>query len=411
LDYGQFTVSKNGGKPIWKNKMANIKLIRITTVSQSLTTLIAGQCNFMIKNGFDVVAVSAGSNAESEEVKNREKVKHLIIPFTRKITPIIDLWCMIKLMILFHQEKPDIVHTHTPKAGLLGMIAASFMRVPIRIHTLAGLPLVVETGFKRKLLMQIERITYLFATQVWPNSESGKNFILENNLLPENKLSMIGKGSSNGIDFERFNRNNLSELRLEEIKKSLNYSTSNFYILCIGRMVHDKGINELVQTFVVAQQRFSNCKLILVGPLEHDLDPLLPETIIQIENNKSITIILWSDEVEYYLAFSDLLIHPSHREGFPNVMLQAAAIGCPILCSDIPGNTDILPNESFGLHFNVGNVNSLLQNITFAIENKNELLIRAQNLQKRVANNFSQKRIHELIKEKYVELFASKENF
>ena len=391
--------------------MAGIKLIRITTVYQSIFSLISGQCKYMGTNGFDVIAVSAGNKSQSEEVEKKEHVKHHSIPFTRSITPFQDLWCLLKLIILFYHEKPAIVHTHTPKAGLLGMIAASIMSVPVRIHTLAGLPLMVETGFKRKFLMWIEKITYSCSTEVWPNSLSGKDFIINHHLVETNKVYVIGKGSSNGINLSKFSKKNLDPEKLNLIKNNINFQTKSFYLIAIGRMVKDKGINELIQTFSNLQHLHSDLKLILIGPLEQKLDPSHKETLHQIHHNESITYIPWSDDVEYYLSFSNLLVHASHREGFPNVLLQAGAMQCPILCSDIPGNTDILPNTSFGLHFTTGNVVAMQQNITFAIENKNELIFRAQNLHQRIIINFEQKQIHLLIKKKYVQLLTDKKNY
>ncbi len=391
--------------------MAGIKLIRITTVYQSVFSLISGQCKYMATNGFEVIAVSAGNKSQSEEVEKKEHVKHHSIPFTRSITPFQDLWCLLKLMILFYHEKPAIVHTHTPKAGLLGMIAASIMSVPVRIHTLAGLPLMVETGFKRKFLMWIEKITYSFSTEVWPNSLSGKDFIINHHLVEPNKVYVIGNGSSNGINLSKFSKQNLDPEKLDLIKNNINFQTISFYLIAIGRMVKDKGINELIQAFSNLQHFHADLKLILIGPLEEKLDPLHKETLYQIHHNKSITYIPWSDDVEYYLSFSNLLVHASHREGFPNVLLQAGAMQCPILCSDIPGNTDILPNTSFGLHFTTGNVVAMQQNITFAMENKDELISRAQNLHQRIISNFEQKQIHLLIKEKYVQLLTGKKNY
>ena len=130
------------------------KLIRITTVPMSLLYLLPGQMDFMKKQGYEVLMISADGK-ELPDVIEREKCRHIIVPMTRKITPFQDLKCLLKLIKIFKTEKPDIVHTHTPKAGLLGMIAAKICFVKIRIHTVAGLPLMAETGFKYQLLKSI----------------------------------------------------------------------------------------------------------------------------------------------------------------------------------------------------------------------------------------------------------------
>lgn len=147
----------------------------------ALGYLLPGQMRFMAGNGFDVLMISADGKELAAVIEN-EKCRHIIVPMTRKITPFQDVTCLIRLIKIFRKEKPDIVHTHTPKAGLLGMLAAKVCGVKIRIHTVAGLPLMAESGFKYRLLKFIERLTYAAANQVWPNSQSLFNFISEKKL-------------------------------------------------------------------------------------------------------------------------------------------------------------------------------------------------------------------------------------
>ena len=168
----------------------------------ALRYLLPGQMHFMCNNGFDVLMISADGKELAAVIEN-EKCRHIIVPMTRKITPFQDLTCLIRLIKIFRKEKPDIVHTHTPKAGLLGMLAAKICGIKTRIHTVAGLPLMAETGIKYQLLHFIERLTYSAANQVWPNSQSLMNFIAQKKLCKPTKLKMIGKGSSNGININR----------------------------------------------------------------------------------------------------------------------------------------------------------------------------------------------------------------
>src|SRR5690554_6813774 len=174
------------------------KLIRITTVPVSLKTLLKGQHQYMSQNGFEVIGVSS-SGKELKEVEKEEGIRTHVINMTRKITPLQDLKALFQLIRFLRKEKPDIVHTHTPKAGLLGMMAAKIAGVPHRLHTVAGMPLTVATGFKRRLLNFIEKLTYTCATKVYPNSERLKKIIINNNFTSEKKLKVIGYGSSIGI--------------------------------------------------------------------------------------------------------------------------------------------------------------------------------------------------------------------
>ncbi len=382
------------------------KIIRITTVPISLKYLLAGQMRFMQQQGFEVIMISA-DGSERAEIIAKEGCPHLVVPMTRKITPFKDLACLWQLIKIFKKEKPDIVHTHTPKAGLLGMLAAKLSGVKLRIHTVAGLPLMVETGFKFQLLKQIEKLTYAAANQVWPNSFSLFNYIKQHKLSNESKLKVISKGSSNGIDLNRFCKENLNATITEEVKQSIAYDPAHKYLLCIGRLVKDKGIVELVQTFTDLAQEKSNIKLVLVGKFETELDPL-PESIIDaIKTNLNIIHIDWTTYVEYYISLATLFVFPSHREGFPNVLLQSGALGTPIVCSNIAGNVDIVAHNTTGLLFDVGNTLQLKNQITFALDSASFMDAMAIQLNNNIKMYYSQPIVWDALLQAYKKLMKN----
>jgi glycosyltransferase involved in cell wall biosynthesis len=379
------------------------KLIRITTVPMALKYLLAGQMQFMQQNGFDVLMISADGK-ELNDVLQQEQCPHVLVPMTRRITPFQDLKCLFQLIKIFKKEKPTIVHTHTPKAGLLGMLAAKLCGVKVRIHTVAGLPLMVETGFKYQLLKFIEKLTYSAATHIWPNSNSLLQFIQHKKLAANSKLSVIGKGSSNGINTNRFNKTSLDAAILENVKASFKYNPSNIYLLCIGRLVKDKGIPELVQAFVALQHNYRNLKLILVGDFEEQLDPLPQETQHQIKHNGDIKHITWTEHVEYYMALANYFVFPSHREGFPNVLLQAGAMQLPIICSQIEGNVDIVTHQQTGLIFSKQNIEQLQQHIEYAIANPAHMQQMANELYNIVQKDYKRENMWQNILERYKSL-------
>ena len=381
----------------------NKKLIRITTVPMALRYLLPGQMRFMAANGFDVLMISADGK-ELSEVKEQEQCRHIIVPMTRKITIFQDIKCLFQLISIFRKEKPDIVHTHTPKAGLLGMLAAKLCGVKIRIHTVAGLPLMVERGFKYRLLKFIEKITYASAGQVWPNSNSLLRFISEKKLVDAAKLRIIGKGSTNGIDINRFNKDTLDEKVVTEIKNQLNYSSQNKYLLCIGRLVVDKGIVELANVFVQLQKNDPSLKLILVGGYEPLLDPLPVNTLQQIETNNAIIHINWSNNVEYYMHLANYFVFPSHREGFPNVLLQAGAMELPVICSRITGNIDIITDNETGLIFEPGNEQQMLSLLQYAMAHAQDMQAMAKKLQQIVREDYRRENIWQNILTAYKSL-------
>lgn len=378
------------------------KLIRITTVPLSLKLLLAGQMKFMREKGMEVLMVSSDGREVAQVLKN-EGCRLEVIPFTRKITPIQDMKCLWQLYQLFKREKPDIVHTHTPKAGILGMMAAKLAGVKVRIHTLAGIPYMVAEGGKKGLLEKVEKYTYQYATEIWPNSLGLKKFVLKENLCSEEKLHIIGKGSSNGVDLEKYNRNALKENHLVAATMRILPGENDFVILCVGRLVKDKGIEELVSAFTNSKIE-GKSKLVLLGSFEQDLNPLSPETIQTITDHPRIVQIDWSDHVAHYMALADVLVHPSHREGFPNVLLEAGAMQLPIICSGIIGNTDIITQQKTGLIFPVKEAAVLKEALEFAFVKRDKMVQMAMSLYEEVILNYNRPKVHQEIYDRYLEL-------
>lgn len=378
-------------------------ILRITTLPIALKILLEGQMKFMSEHGFKIIMVSSDGKERDDLIRD-ENCQHVIVNMTRKITPFQDIESLFKLVKVIRKYKPDIVHTHTPKAGFLGMIAAMICRTKVRIHTVAGLPLMSESGMKYRLLKVIERITYASATSVWPNSTSISNFIQKVQLTSKKKLTVINNGSSNGIDLKRFNPENLDLVKLREIKDSVGYSSEFTYLLYAGRLVSDKGISELVTTFKNLQMEHPTLRLMLIGPYENDLDPLPSNVLHEIENNQSILLVNWTDRMEYYMEVADFFVFPSHREGFPNVLLQAGAMSLPIICSNIPGNNDLIENEKSGFLFERKNEKSLAASISRAINNRVVAAEYARSLKKKITEEFDRTSVQQAILEEYQRL-------
>lgn len=379
------------------------KLIRITTVPLSLNVLLPGQMRFMQENGFDVVMV-AGEGKDWEEVLAREGCRHQLIPMTRRMTPLADLRSLRALYRFFKKERPDIVHSHTPKAGLLAMLAAKMAGVKIRIHTVAGLRFMTAAGSTRRILVAMERLTAKAATHVWPNSFSLLKYIRDNRLANEDKLEVIGLGSSNGIDLSRYSASSLEEDRLEATRQSIRFDEKLIYFLSVGRIVHDKGIDELVKAFVGVYEKNPGIRLILVGAFETELDPVSDDAMKIINAHPGIIQAGWSDAVEYYMHFSFALVHPSHREGFPNVLLQAGAMLCPIICSRIEGNVDIVDDAVSGLLFEVKNAEELAGKMEYALAHPALMRQYAAALRSGIEQHFDQPGVHRHLLERYRQL-------
>ena len=357
----------------------------------------------MNENGFEVIMVSSEGKEWPDLIAN-EKCEHRIVHMTRKMTPFTDLGSLWRLYKLFRKEKPDIVHSHTPKAGLLAMMAARIAGVKIRIHTIAGLRFMTATGIGRKIMVSMEKLTAKCAHHVWPNSHSLMNYIKEHKLVNPKKMQVIGHGSSNGVDLNRYSVSALKPEKLAEIKRMLNYDDSLCYLLNMGRIVKDKGIDEVMKSFSVVYEANTKLRLIVLGAFEDDLDPISDEARKILTTHPGIIHIDWSDHVEYFMHLSHLLVHASYREGFPNTLLQTGAMNCPIVCSAIEGSVDIVTNKETGLLFEAGNAEDLLKNLQYALSQPAEMKKYATNLRTKIEQYFSQQYLHSCMKEKYMEL-------
>ncbi|MDO4180310.1 MAG: glycosyltransferase family 4 protein [Bacteroidales bacterium] len=317
------------------------KVIRISTIPLSLDLLLQGQLK-MLAETYEVLAVSSPGEA-LEKVAKREGVRTCAIPMERHIAPLKDLIALIRLIALFRKEKPQIVHSLTPKAGLLAMMAARLCRIPVRIHTFTGLIFPSTTGWKQRLLIATDRLTCACATYINPEGNGVKKD-LEHFHITKRALHLIGNGNINGIDLTYFDRTP------EVMEKAKIYRDDTCFVFCfVGRLVHDKGIDELVSAFVRLQQEFRNCRLWLVGNFESELDPVTPETEACIHRHPAIKFMGWQEDIRPFLAAADAFVFPSYREGFPNVVLQAGAMGLPCIVTDINGCNEIIEDGRNGV--------------------------------------------------------------
>lgn len=367
--------------------MVKPRLIRITTVPISLKTLLKGQHRFMRENDFEILGVSS-SGKELEDVRNEEGIRVVELEMTRTISPLNDIKSLWNFYKLCKKEKPNIVHSHTPKAGIVGMLGARLAGVSIRLHTVAGLPLMETRGLKRKVLNFVEKLTYSCATNVYPNSKGLYDFILENGLTSEKKLKVIANGSSNGIDTSHFSLEKVSMEHRLQLKNELNIGVDDFVFVFVGRLVGDKGINELISSF--SELEILNLKLLLVGSLESELDPLLPETLKEIESNSNIISVGFQKDVRPYFAISNTLVFPSYREGFPNVVMQAGAMGLPSIVTDINGCNEIIENRKNGIIIPVKNTKALVKGMQQMIRNSDNYYKMRDNARVMITSRFEQ---------------------
>jgi glycosyltransferase involved in cell wall biosynthesis len=383
-----------------------MKLIRITTVPVSLKVLLRNQLRYMSAY-FDILAVSS-PNKELEEVGRQEGVNIAPVKMNRSITPLRDMRSLWQLYRLFKKEQPDIVHTHTPKAGLLGMAAAWMAKVPVRMHTVAGLPLVEATGIKKKVLELTERLTYRFATSVYPNSYNLAAYISNRRFCKTGKLKVLANGSSNGIDMDYFQLTPDLALTAGQLRKGLQINENCFVFVFIGRLVKDKGIEELVAAFSQLKSSYSHIKLLLVGPFEHKLDPLSKKVLRTIQEDAAIIHVDFQQDVRPWLAISHVLVFPTYREGFPNVPMQAGCLHIPAIVTDINGCNEIIKHGENGLIVPVKQTEALYMAMKMLLTNRPLYLTLKAQARQLIGERFEQKNFWKALLTEYHEQLKSR---
>ena len=365
------------------------KLVRITTVPLSLEKLLNGQWSFF-REYYSITAVSSEEN-QLKKFEQKFKTNTFYLPLTRKITPFQDLYCIFRLYCFLRKEKPLIVHSQTPKAGLIGMIAAFLARVPIRMHDVVGLPLMEKTGAKYYLLYWVDKLVYACAHQVYPNSYGLKEYMIKTKMAKHQKMTVLGNGSSNGIDVEYFSKKHFSVASKTAFLEKWQLLSNDFVFLFIGRLVGDKGINELVNAFDALSKKEKNIKLLLVGPYENQLDPLLQQTKDKIKANSKIIATGFQEDVRPFLAHTSCFVFPSYREGFPNVVLEAAAMEIPSIVSDINGSNEIIFDQINGLVIPKKNKLKLKKAMNYMLSDKEFRVKMSINARKGIAEKFEKK--------------------
>ena len=372
------------------------KIIRAVTVSMSVD-FFTPMVKDLQEKGYEVVSVSS-PGPELEHLRELD-VKVIEVPMERRMSPFKDLKSLWRLIKVFRAERPYMVHSMTPKAGLLCMLAAWLTRVPRRVHTFTGLVWPTSTGLSRRVLMLTDWLTCAFATHIIPEGEGVKHDLQQH--ITRKPMKVLGYGNVRGVDMQRFSRRPEVMAIADEIKKD-----GVFTFLFVGRILGHKGINELVQAFERLQGECPDVRLLLVGPFEGHLDPLKAETMEKIENNPDIEYMgaKYDDELVAYYAASDCFAFPSYREGVPNTVLEAGAMELPCIVTDINGSREIIVNGENGVIIPSKDVDALYQAMKTIVTDKAQTAHYAAQARQMIADRYEQSFVCKCLYEFYGEL-------
>ena len=379
------------------NRQVAKKILRACTVPQSIG-FVVGMIPDLTKE-YEVGVLSSPGEEWAMLDKYGDAVKRLEVPMERHISPLRDLRSLWRLVRVFRRERPDMVHSMTPKAGLLCMLAAWITRVPVRVHMFTGLVFPTATGLKRRILMATDRLTCACATHVLPEGEGVKRDLLDNGITRK-PIKVLGYGNCRGIDLDRFDPT-LPEIQAEAAKLR---KSKVFTFIAIGRLVGDKGINELVAAFSRLNRELPTTRLILVGPQEKELDPLSPATLLEIESNPAIEAVGNQADVRPWLAAADCHVLASYREGFPNVVIEAGAMGLPQIVTDINGANEIIINGRNGVIVPPKNADAIHASMSRMATDPAFRSVLAANARPLIASRYEQSYVRRCLKEYYKEI-------
>ena len=371
------------------NESVRLKIVRAATIGTSLNTFCEGLLKELTEDGYEVIALSS-PDADLDELGKREGVRTIGVHMERRVSPWKDLVSLMKIMRALKKEKPDMVHSMTPKAGLLCMMTARWCGVPVRIHTFTGLVWPTATGLSRQILMMTDKITCACATHIIPEGEGVKQDLLR--CITKKPMKVLGYGNVKGIDLDYWKR---TAQKVEELP---------FTFVYVGRIVRDKGMNELISAFVRLHKECTYTQLLLVGSFEDDIDPVSPETKHLIESSDGIEAVGEQKDVRPFYEQSDALVFPSYREGFPNVVIEAGAMDLPSIVTDINGSREIIENRKNGVIVPPRDEQALFDAMKWMIEHPEERKSMAENARPMVVSRYEQGFVRQCLKDYYKEI-------
>lgn len=379
------------------------KIIRASTVPMSLESFLDGTFGTLMER-YELVLVSS-PDPELGALHKKYGMRTIGVPMERHISPVRDAVALLRLVRVFRQERPYMVHSMTPKAGLLCMVAAWLARVPRRVHTFTGLVWPTAVGMKRRVLMLTDWLTCACATHIIPEGEGVMHDLQQH--ITKKPMKVLGYGNVRGVDMAYWDAAKVHDDAVA-LRRQFFCDEDAFVFLFVGRLVGDKGLNELVEAFqrLQGQPGCQGARLVLVGRAEEELDPLRPETWSRIHQMPSVVEVgpAYGRGLLAWYAASDCFILPSYREGFPNTVLEAGAMGLPSIVTDINGSREIVEDGKSGMVIPSKDVDALYRAMKRMMGDSQLRRAMAEHARPMIASRFEQGFVRQCLLDFYEEI-------
>lgn len=379
-----------------------MRIVRVTTVPFFLLHHLRGQVDAAVAAGHEVTVVSSPVDG-ADALARWPGVGYEAIDIPRPISPLRDLLAVWRLFRFFRAHRPDIVHSATPKAGLLCALAGWWARVPVRLHTFTGQAWAERTGVVRQIGKFADRVIIALNTRTYADSQSQCEYLVRERVARTGLVHVLGAGSLGGVDLLRLNPAQ-HQAAGDAVAQRLGIRDGAKVIVFIGRVNRDKGIAELIEATSLLTQRGIDHRLILVGPFEPDLDPLPAPILARIRDDPTIDAMGYDPEPEKYLALADVLCLPSYREGFGNVVIEAAVMGVPTVGTDIVGLRDAVEDGATGILVPPKNVPALADALDALLSDDTRRRSLGEAARERAARLFDARVVNALVLQEYERL-------
>ena len=385
----------------FKRSLNGLKICRLATVPYFMVFQLKTQAEYLRDLGVQVVLVSS-SGPEWSQLRTGDGLSAEIIPIPRSLSPWKDLVALVRLTQFFIKRRFDIVHSTTPKAGLLTAIAAFLARVPVRLHTFTGQPWVALKGPMRWGSRTADKLIGFLDTRCYADSGSQAKFLVDEGIISADKLAVIGKGSLAGVNTKRFDPDRWSPLQKQKIRDEIGLASSARVLIFIGRISQDKGIVELIAAFSELLRLQYDVDLLLVGPHDQDCGGAGFLDLSVAKQCQRIHYTGYTECPERYLAVADIFCLPSYREGFGTVVIEAAAMGLPTVGTAIYGLTDAVVDGETGILVPPRDQQALQKALQRLLDNPDILKSMGKAARSRCLQYFDSRVVNEGVAEEYV---------
>jgi len=383
-----------------------MRIVRLATVPFFLLHHLRSQIDALVAAEHEVVLISSPIDG-ADALERIAGVRFVPIDMSRGIAPLRDLAALVPMVRLFRSFRPDVVHSTTPKAGLLCALAGFLARVPVRLHTFTGQPWLELSGPVRWFSRASDWLISRLNTHCYADSPSQCDFLIAEGLCRAGDISVLENGSLAGVDLSRFNSESLAGRALK-CRETLAIPFTARVVLFIGRVTRDKGVLELADAFSRIKAADSEAYLVVVGPTEPERDPL-PSALLQaLESDERVRMTGYDTDPEKYLAMADLLCLPSYREGFPNVVIEAGALGVPTVGTRINGLRDAVVDGVTGLLVPAKNAAALAEALASLLKNEPKRKQMGNAARERVRNLFDSRVVNSRVLEEYKRLLKNR---